>query len=129
VQTITLCIVTVASTLAGVVLGLALARFIDRESREREQKLIDQLLTNNGQKPLVRIERENVVKLPDLETPQLRNELDTAFFESEIVEEIEHARGLQPQSLTVAQAKAEYAQDWTTWERRLRERKTPLRAN
>ena len=122
------------SALASGVLGFLLARSyskrekIENEWRERERRLIDQLLTNNGAKPLIKFEHEKVIKVPDPETPQFQSEMDVAFFESEIVEEIEHARGLRPQSLTVSQAKAEYGQDWTTWERRLREAKTPLRA-
>jgi len=117
--------------LANVVMVITFVRLyskLDNQWRERERKLIDQLLTNNGHKPLTKIERESVVKLPDPETPPL-NELDRAFFDSEIVEEIEHARGLNPQSLTVGEAKAQYPDDWITWERRLRERKTALRVN
>lgn len=121
------------SVLASAILAVMLARSfrqrerLDNDWRERERKLIDQLLTNNGQKPLVRYEREQVVTVPDPNAPQLETPWDRAFFESEIVEEIEHAMGLSPQSLTVDQAKAQYPREWKEYERRLRAEKAPLR--
>jgi hypothetical protein len=59
---------------------------IIRETRLREQQLIDRLLVKAGHTPL--IEREQVVKIPD---PEIRQPdfVELAFREDEIMEEVE----------------------------------------
>lgn len=59
---------------------------IIRETRLREQQLIDKLLIKSGYSPL--IEREQVVKIPD---PEIRQPdfIELAFQEDAIMEEVE----------------------------------------
>jgi hypothetical protein len=59
---------------------------IIKETRLREQQLIDKLLTKAGYSPL--IEREQVVKIPD---PEIRQPdfIELAFREDAIMEEVE----------------------------------------
>ena len=56
------------------------------ESRLREQKLVDKLLTRHGFAPL--LEREEVVKIPDPEVKQ-PSFIEEAFYQDSILEEVE----------------------------------------
>lgn len=56
------------------------------KARQREQQLIDKLLSKSGYSPL--IEREQVVKLPDPEVKQ-PDFIELAFKEDSIMEEVE----------------------------------------
>lgn len=57
-----------------------------KKARQREQQLIDKLLSKSGYSPL--IEREQVVKLPDPEVKQ-PDFIELAFQEDAIMEEVE----------------------------------------
>jgi hypothetical protein len=92
---------------------------------KREAEYINRLLRQAGVQPIT-IERERVVKLPDLEIQPLSAE-DEAFFIDEIKEELEQ---IYPEiaRMSHAEAKARYARDWANMQKRLQAERAPLRA-
>ncbi len=118
---ILLCGLLALSTLLLAVCLVYTARFF----LKREGVLIDRLLKQAGVAPVV-IEREKVVKLPD---PEIQPEtwIDAAFFQDDVKEELEQVYP-EVARMSHTQAKERYAHDWRHIEQRLREQRTPLRA-
>ena len=114
------------------VLGLAFAliasarRFlrIEDQWRERERRLVDRLLQRASIAPL-EVERERILRLPDVEQPQ-ETWIDEAMRANAILEEVEH-RNPGALGLSAEQAKAMYPDEWARASRQLAEAQTPLR--
>jgi hypothetical protein len=94
-----------------------------QDSREREQKLIDRMLTKSGFAPI--IEREQVVKLADPEIKQ-PDFIEAAFREDGIMEEVEM---LNPEMAGrgVEYVKQVYPSIWDEAERRYNAMNNPMR--
>lgn len=114
-----------------VILAFQARAFSKREDRwwKREEELRNQLWElAGGKKPVVKIEREKIIKVPDPEgQPPAMNEWDAALFNDGVKEEVEqlhpNARGM-----SIAQVKAKYPHDWKRAEEALRAERAPLRA-
>lgn len=123
----------VSFILSVVIVGLAwflvsqARRFsaIEDEWRQRERVLIDRLLQRNGVVPLA-VERENVLRLADLEQQTAETIEQVALREDMILEELEQvapgARGLTP-----ADARELFPEHWQRLRVRFDEERTPLR--
>lgn len=110
--------------------GLVLqARYFHKREdkwREREMALVDRLLRQGHVAP-VEIQRENVVKLPDPETPT-ETWIDQAFFEDDIKEELEQQYP-EVARMSLSDTKTRYAHDWRRVRERLQAERAPIRTD
>lgn len=97
---------------------------IIKETRLREQQLIDKLLTKSGYSPL--IEREQVVKIPD---PEIRQPdfIELAFREDAIMEEVE-LMNPEMQGRGADYVRQLYPGLWSEAEQRYRNAHIPMRS-
>lgn len=121
--------------LAGMLLaGLLVRAFFDYQKRieqvedkyrEREWEIFDRALVGQGIKPILKIEREKVLKVSD---PEIPNETwtESAFNDDRIKEEIEQ---LYPEArrLPTAEVKVLYNTEWRKFEQSYRDMQRPLR--
>jgi len=98
---------------------------IIRETRLREQQLVDKLLTKAGYSPL--IEREQVVKIPD---PEIRQPdfIELAFEEDAIMEEVE-VMNPDMQGRSADYVRQLYPGLWSEAEKRYRNAHIPMRSS
>jgi len=100
---------------------------IESQWREREWKLTDALLKQAHVKPLVQVESERVVKIPDPDTLPPLTWQEQVFMEDAIKEEIEQ---IFPEAcrMSAAEAKVRYANEWKDYERKFMADRIPLKA-
>lgn len=104
--------------------------FVRRECewRERERKLVDELL-RYAHVPALEVQQERVAKIPDAETAPLMNDIDLAMHNDEVLEELQHRHGVATDTNDPVLAQTYYPQQWADAERIVRERKAPFRLN
>ncbi len=115
-------------------LALAVRFFVQRERewrgreeewRKRERQLLNEIGRANGVAPL-RVEQERVVKIPDPEVSPLLNDIDSAMYEDDLLEDLEHfhnlGRGMSP-----AEARHRYPTQWAEVKMNYDAARTPLR--
>jgi hypothetical protein len=98
--------------------------------RAREDELRNQLWElAGGKKPVLKIEREKIVKVADPDAPdQTMNTWDLAMFHDDIKEELEQIHPAA-RAMSVSQVKAKYPHDWKQIEAAIRAERAPLRAS
>lgn len=99
---------------------------IEAAWRERERELTDRILAQAGVKPLIRIDREQIIKVPDPEAAPAETWEEAWHRDDLIKEEIEQ---VYPEAarLSIAELKTAHPNEWLRFETMLKEQKTPLR--
>lgn len=96
---------------------LAIWYFLRREQVQRQQYedritlLYDRLLKREGVAPIVAVEHEKVLKVPDPEAMPLQNPIDEAFYLDDVLEELQHFHNVG-HGMTPGTAQALFPAEW-----------------
>lgn len=100
----------------------------EREWRERERKLVDELL-RYAHVSALEVQQERVAKIPDAETAPLMNDIDLAMHLDEVLEEVQHRFAVATDTNDPLFAQTAYPAQWAEASRIVRERNAPIRLN